>query len=252
MSDEAAFLRAIQATPTDATAKLVYADWLDEHGEPERAQLLREAVTSGWPQEQHPLYPAGSIQTMFSRGGLGDAWRQLVRAQIPLWDPPTLLALGRLQGFLLANSYSNDRVLGSATHPDHHVYCNHTGEASLLPLGSVHNLATVRFADYLPVSLEPLQDWETTLRIVFTQWLFTDPVGAVSFIAPGQEAQMVRTGEGRGFVADSAVRLVRTVIRPVRGWEIRVTQSHYYAQEFNDLALEAADRVLFLHFSFTD
>ena len=59
MSDEAAFLRAIQANPTDTTAK-PGADRLDEHGEPERAKLLREAVTSGWPKERHALYPSGN------------------------------------------------------------------------------------------------------------------------------------------------------------------------------------------------
>src|SRR5438046_319198 len=45
MSEESAFLRAIQANPTDTTAKLVYADWLDEHGESEKAQYVRTEVT---------------------------------------------------------------------------------------------------------------------------------------------------------------------------------------------------------------
>lgn len=34
MSDEDAFLAAIQAAPTDDTLRLVYADWLEEHGRP--------------------------------------------------------------------------------------------------------------------------------------------------------------------------------------------------------------------------
>src|SRR4051812_37732627 len=32
MSDEAAFLAAIRSAPDDNTARLVYADWLDERG----------------------------------------------------------------------------------------------------------------------------------------------------------------------------------------------------------------------------
>ena len=32
MNDEAAFLSAIEATPDDDTLRLVFADWLDEHG----------------------------------------------------------------------------------------------------------------------------------------------------------------------------------------------------------------------------
>ncbi|VTU01982.1 ---NA--- : : Ribosomal_L12 [Gemmataceae bacterium] len=44
MSDEAAFLDALAANPADDTARLVYADWLDEHGEPAKAEYLRLVV----------------------------------------------------------------------------------------------------------------------------------------------------------------------------------------------------------------
>ena len=44
MSDEAAFLKVLAEAPTDDTARLVYADWLDEHGEPARAAYLRAEV----------------------------------------------------------------------------------------------------------------------------------------------------------------------------------------------------------------
>ena len=40
MSDEAAFLAAIAAEPADDTRRLVYADWLDERGDP-RGEYLR-------------------------------------------------------------------------------------------------------------------------------------------------------------------------------------------------------------------
>lgn len=41
MSDEAAFLDALKSNPADDTARLVYADWLDEHDEPRKAEYLR-------------------------------------------------------------------------------------------------------------------------------------------------------------------------------------------------------------------
>ncbi|HJZ59491.1 MAG TPA: TIGR02996 domain-containing protein [Gemmataceae bacterium] len=41
MSDRLAFLRAIRASPGDDTARLAFADWLDEHGEPEQAEFIR-------------------------------------------------------------------------------------------------------------------------------------------------------------------------------------------------------------------
>jgi uncharacterized protein (TIGR02996 family) len=44
MSDEEAFLAALKANPADDTARLVYADWLDEHNEPAKGQYLRAVV----------------------------------------------------------------------------------------------------------------------------------------------------------------------------------------------------------------
>jgi uncharacterized protein (TIGR02996 family) len=44
MSDEAALLRGIHANPEDDTPRLVFADWLDEHGQPERAEFIRVQI----------------------------------------------------------------------------------------------------------------------------------------------------------------------------------------------------------------
>jgi uncharacterized protein (TIGR02996 family) len=41
MSTETAFLATLKATPADDTTRLVYADWLDEHGRPLEAEYLR-------------------------------------------------------------------------------------------------------------------------------------------------------------------------------------------------------------------
>jgi uncharacterized protein (TIGR02996 family) len=41
VSDEAAFLAALKANPADDLTRLVYADWLDEHAEPQKAEYLR-------------------------------------------------------------------------------------------------------------------------------------------------------------------------------------------------------------------
>jgi uncharacterized protein (TIGR02996 family) len=41
MGDRDAFLRAIAADPTDDTVRLAFADWLDVHGEADRAEFIR-------------------------------------------------------------------------------------------------------------------------------------------------------------------------------------------------------------------
>ena len=56
MSEEAAFLAALKANPADDVARLVYADWLDEHDEPKKAEYLRAvaelARTNAAPSEE--------------------------------------------------------------------------------------------------------------------------------------------------------------------------------------------------------
>jgi uncharacterized protein (TIGR02996 family) len=46
MSDEAALLDVIRAQPDEDTPRLMYADWLQEHGQPERAEFIRLQVKS--------------------------------------------------------------------------------------------------------------------------------------------------------------------------------------------------------------
>jgi uncharacterized protein (TIGR02996 family) len=41
MSDQDALLAAIRQSPEDDAPRLVYADWLDEHGDPDRAEFIR-------------------------------------------------------------------------------------------------------------------------------------------------------------------------------------------------------------------
>src|SRR5438094_91305 len=41
MSSHEAFLQAILDDPADDTRRLVYSDWLEENGDPERAELIR-------------------------------------------------------------------------------------------------------------------------------------------------------------------------------------------------------------------
>jgi uncharacterized protein (TIGR02996 family) len=53
MSDREALLAAIQAAPADDAPRLVYADWLDENGDPDLAEFIRLQVELD-PLEQAP------------------------------------------------------------------------------------------------------------------------------------------------------------------------------------------------------
>src|SRR5262245_27762998 len=44
MSDGAALFRAVIDDPADDAVRLVYADWLDENGDPDRAEFIRGQV----------------------------------------------------------------------------------------------------------------------------------------------------------------------------------------------------------------
>src|SRR5262245_55720746 len=44
MSDDDAFLQAVLDRPDDDAPRLVYADWLEEHGDPDRAEFIRVQI----------------------------------------------------------------------------------------------------------------------------------------------------------------------------------------------------------------
>jgi uncharacterized protein (TIGR02996 family) len=70
-ADDAAFWRAILAAPDDDLPRLVYADWLDDHGDP-AGDILRDRA---------PLvlnYEAGAGDGWEHRNRRGASWRQVV------------------------------------------------------------------------------------------------------------------------------------------------------------------------------
>src|SRR5262245_28921066 len=55
MSIENAFIADIAATPDDDTPRRIYADWLEENGQPQRAEFIRVEVEMAqvWPDEDN-------------------------------------------------------------------------------------------------------------------------------------------------------------------------------------------------------
>ena len=54
---DTAFLRTILASPEDDAPRLVYADWLDENGDPDRAEFIRLQIRLGRTDPHHPEWP---------------------------------------------------------------------------------------------------------------------------------------------------------------------------------------------------
>src|SRR5918994_3068406 len=58
MTDRDAFLQAICVAPDDDTPRLVFADWLDEHGDAKRAEFIRASCELEQVEEFGPRWRA--------------------------------------------------------------------------------------------------------------------------------------------------------------------------------------------------
>jgi uncharacterized protein (TIGR02996 family) len=88
----ASFLEAICTDPEDDGPRLVYADWLDEHGQPDRADFIRVQITL-----------ARMAQDDTRRAELEAREKELRRRNHSWWRGPNvpdwLRAQGRIKGF---------------------------------------------------------------------------------------------------------------------------------------------------------
>jgi uncharacterized protein (TIGR02996 family) len=84
MSDEAAFLEALKANPADDTTRLVYADWLDEHNEPQKAEYLRLTCAHLFAQSE-PWFDTAPGARIVELGDLiSDDWRAAAAGRFDL------------------------------------------------------------------------------------------------------------------------------------------------------------------------
>ena len=95
MTDDAeALLRAILAAPDDDAPRLVYADWLDEHGDPDRAAFIRAQVELARPSEDH----VRRLQLIQSERALLRANRARWTAWLPGWAEAREFRRGFIEG----------------------------------------------------------------------------------------------------------------------------------------------------------
>jgi uncharacterized protein (TIGR02996 family) len=94
------FLRAICANPEDDTVRLVYADWLDENGDPDRAEFIRLQVAV---PDRPPAFDATYARIQELRRQHGAAWRN----ELPRVGGVSLGEFRR--GFVNAITFQNGR-----------------------------------------------------------------------------------------------------------------------------------------------
>lgn len=110
--EEAAFIATIRENPRDTTARLVYADWLEEHGNSDRGEYLRIVTEIAYPSK-----PGESIEVLSGKlrvfaKSIDRYWREQIsfpyRVILESFDPSDLITLIRLMrmkfGFNLAES----------------------------------------------------------------------------------------------------------------------------------------------------
>jgi uncharacterized protein (TIGR02996 family) len=90
---EDAFLQAILDVPDDDTPRLVYADWLDEHGEPARAEFIRAQCELAQMAVYNDHRPALQARQQRLLADHGREWlaREWPRATNPVAHPWTFV-----------------------------------------------------------------------------------------------------------------------------------------------------------------
>src|SRR5262245_4910665 len=93
--DESALLRAVIEAPEDDGPRLIYADWLEERGRHERAELIRLQVALATTPPYEPLW-----QELWERSDElvrrhGEEWAGPLGRDARSWERGFLARLGR-------------------------------------------------------------------------------------------------------------------------------------------------------------
>jgi uncharacterized protein (TIGR02996 family) len=112
MSDEDAFLAVLKANPADDTTRLVFADWLDEHGEAVKAQYLRAVVdltrfvggTAEYAEAAVRLYTAATQTDPDWRDAVGSRFDVFLHHYAPGAKIQLVISIREQTGFGLAEA----------------------------------------------------------------------------------------------------------------------------------------------------
>jgi len=151
MTHDEAFLQAILESPEDDTPRLVYADWLDEHGDPARAEFIRlqcriEDTSLDDPSLPDLLGRACRLHIAHANEWLGELRRWLVRWTFHrgFLDEIVLSSTAYLEGQPLARPATVRRVaVDVTTKPGRRRY-SMDRIVRVLPMRHIAQIAAVR------------------------------------------------------------------------------------------------------------
>jgi uncharacterized protein (TIGR02996 family) len=79
MTDRETLLRGVSENPDDDAPRLVYADWLDEHGDPRQAEFIRVQIQLAQvPESERPSHPLTARESAL--------WRELRKWRYVIGD----------------------------------------------------------------------------------------------------------------------------------------------------------------------
>jgi uncharacterized protein (TIGR02996 family) len=85
MTHDDTFLQAIRSSPDDDTPRLVYADWLEEHGQSDRAAFIRVQCRLALLPEGDPRRPELEARERGLLQEHGEEWTAPLRGLVDAW-----------------------------------------------------------------------------------------------------------------------------------------------------------------------
>ena len=156
-SDGDALRRAILAQPDDDTLRLIFADWLDENGRPERAAFIRAQVSAA---QAEPFSPDALRHAKAADRVLKpqmDEWAKTVRQRVLAWR----FARGFVEHVAVdVATFPRDAATLFAAEPIRSVQVArfaYAGEVSLLPFFEAPQLERVTRLDLSDLRLSPAE-----------------------------------------------------------------------------------------------
>ena len=148
-----------------------------------------------------------------------------------------------LQGFLRAFAWFNHKA-------DH----GYTFALDILPKpGTVRQAIGAHFGNDLEgLTLTPVEDWAGFLRGFWGRWLFQFGDPTMDHLADPRRSFSLFDDHLRGTMVDELVGRFAGAVRPSAVWAARVETRGWYECDYEDVAFEEPDRVLYLHAGFSD